>query len=73
MEACEGAGDLCIVECSDCGYYNLARTRQQGGFEAQPELVVLRVSRDRPESAEVFDETVEPGTDVHPVTRGESN
>ena len=73
MVACEDEEDLCVIDCSACGAHNIVRAEPQGAFDEQPELVVLRISEKKPASAEVFDENVDPGTHVHPITRGESN
>ncbi|WP_405244079.1 hypothetical protein [Lentisalinibacter salinarum] len=73
MTASEESRDLCVVDCSACGAHNIARAEPQGGFNRQPRLVVLRTAEHKPEAPDVFEETVEPGVDVHPVTRRESD
>ncbi|WP_405220318.1 hypothetical protein [Lentisalinibacter sediminis] len=73
MTASEESRDLCVVDCSACGAHNIARAEPQGGFNRQPRLVVLRTVAHKPEAPDVFTETVEPGVDVHPVTRGKSD
>lgn len=73
MAACKDEHDLCVIDCSACGAHNIVRAEPQGAFDEQPELVVLRISAQKPDVAEVFDEGVEPGTYVHPITRGKSN
>lgn len=73
MTACADAHDLCVVDCEACGSHNIARAEPSGGFNRQPRLVVLRTAEEKPEVPDVFDETVEPGIDVDPVTRGESS
>ena len=72
MEALAEQEDLCIVKCQECGSNNIIRVEPQGGFDEQPGIVVLRLATKKPDTADVFDESVEPGTDVHPITRGES-
>jgi hypothetical protein len=73
MTATEESRDLCVIDCAACGAHNVARAEPQGGFNRQPRLAVLRIAERKPEAPEVFNETVEPGVDVHPVTRGESD
>lgn len=73
MTASEEAHDLCVIDCTACGSHNVARAEPQGGFNRQPHLVVLRTVERKPEAPDVFQETVEPGVDVHPVTRGKSD
>jgi len=73
MVACRGSDDLCVIDCSVCGAHNLVRAEPKAGFDEQPEIVVLEISKERPETEDVFDETVDSGVDVHPVTRGKSN
>lgn len=73
LVAVEGHDDLCIIDCAECNSHNVARVEPQGGFEEQPRLVMLRIADSPADSDKVFKETVESGTDVHPVTRGESN
>lgn len=73
MVACKESIDLCVIDCSVCGTHNLVRAEPTAGFDEQPDVVVLGISSERPQTAEVFDETVDSGIDVHPVTRGKSN
>ena len=73
MVACDDDPELCVVDCTSCGAHNIVRAAPQGGFNEQPAIEVLRVREKKPEAADVFDETVEPGVDVHPRSRGESN
>ena len=72
MVATRHQEDLCVIDCSACGSHNIVRAEPQGGFNRQPQLVVLRLSGGNVDTDDVFDETVDPDTDVHPVTRGES-
>jgi len=72
MTAIEGHDDQCVIDCASCGAHNVVRTKLQGGLDQQPVTAVLRTVDSKPDTAAVFDETVEPGVDVHPITRGES-
>jgi hypothetical protein len=72
MVASKHQEDLCVIDCAACGSHNIVRVEPQSGFERQPQLVVLRLSRREADTDDVFDETVDPDTDVHPVTRGGS-
>lgn len=69
----EDQDDFCILHCTACDSHNIARVEPQPGFEEQPKLVVLRISEDGAETDQVFEETVESGTYVHPISRGKSN
>ena len=56
--------DRCVVACSECGARNEVRAEPRPGFEAQPALIVLRIS-DEPAGREpVFEET--PARGVRP-------
>jgi hypothetical protein len=70
MTARDGRDDLCVIKCGACGAYNEVRSEPQSGFEAQPVLVVRRTFDHPPPHAAVFDETVEPGIDPPPETKG---
>lgn len=69
----EGHDEFCVIDCSQCGSHNIARVEPQGGFEQQPKLVVLRIAEGGAKTDKVFEETVESGTYVHPISRGKSN
>jgi hypothetical protein len=73
MTTKEGEEDLCIIDCASCGAHNVARAAPRAGFENQPAVTVLRTVPKDPQAADVFDETVEPGVRVHPITSGSSN
>jgi coenzyme F420-reducing hydrogenase beta subunit len=73
MTAWKDHEDLCIVDCARCGAHNVLQTHQEGGLDHQPEATVLRTVNKNPETGEIFERTVEQGTDVHPVTSGSSN
>jgi hypothetical protein len=64
--------DLCIIDCADCGAHNIGHTELQPGLDHHPVVVLLRLAKRDPETGSVFDETVERGVYVHPVSRGES-
>jgi DNA-directed RNA polymerase subunit RPC12/RpoP len=70
MEAAEGETNL---SCRSCGTRNVLRSAPQSGLDHQPAVEVLRTASATTDSANVFEETVEPGTRVHPVSAGESN
>lgn len=61
-----------FLKCASCGATNVVRSEPRPGFNHQPAAVVLRIAESDAEPADVFEESVEPGTRVHPVTAGES-
>jgi DNA-directed RNA polymerase subunit RPC12/RpoP len=70
MEATEGETKL---SCRSCGTRNVLRSAPQPGLDHHPAVEVLRTESASTDSARVFEETVEPGTRVHPVSAGKSN
>jgi hypothetical protein len=73
MEAAEGETNDCLLDCRSCGTRNVLRSAPQSGLDHHPAVEVLRTASATTDSAKVFEETVEPGTRVHPVSAGESN
>ena len=73
METADGEENLCLLDCRSCGTRNVLRSQPQSGLDHQPAAVVLRTTSATTGSAAVFEQTVEPGTRVHPVSAGESN
>lgn len=62
-----------VLDCASCGSHNLVRAEPQPGFDRQPALVVVRVAKGDIDVADAFNEHVEEGVYVHPVTAGSSN
>jgi hypothetical protein len=73
MEAAEGESNLCLLDCRSCGTRNVLRSAPQSGLDHHPAVEVLRTESAPKDAARVFEETVEPGTRVHPISAGESN
>lgn len=73
MTALEEGDSLCVLNCGECGADNVLQAEPQQGFDNQPAVTVLRILKDERDVDAVFDESVEPGTRVHPTTAGESN
>lgn len=73
MTAIRDEHELCVIDCSACGAYNVARTVQGRGLNEQPRVKVLRTEKTRPESAGVFRESVEPGVKMPPIPGDDSD
>jgi hypothetical protein len=73
MEAADGEENICLLNCRSCGTRNVLRAEPQSGLDHHPAVEVLRIASASTDSAEVFEQTVEPGTRVHPISAGESN
>lgn len=73
MTAKQDDEEHCVIDCASCGAHNIVRSAPQAGFESQPAVEVLRTVAKEPEPADVFEETVEPGVRVHPISSGSSN
>lgn len=72
MEALANQENVCVLNCKDCGSNNILRVEPRGGMDEQPVVVVERLARRKPATSDVFDESVEPGTNVHPISEGKS-